>query len=100
MTGAELKESSLFQLAPLVCLKFRGLSKSKKNTKIASDASLCSYVATKEQCPEIFKSPQMSFAFCYVASHFGLDLINEDECNSILGYIERNLDLLIELTGQ
>ncbi|MDF7809721.1 hypothetical protein P4E94_19945, partial [Pontiellaceae bacterium B12219] len=65
ITGSSLSEENLFQLAPHVCLKFRSL-KNKKNEKLASDAALCSYVATKDQSPEIFESPQMSFAFCYL----------------------------------
>ncbi|MDF7809629.1 hypothetical protein P4E94_19480 [Pontiellaceae bacterium B12219] len=97
-TGAKLSEETLFQLAPIVCLKFRGIKNNKKNLKLASDASLSSYVATKEITPELFETPQMTFAFCYIGSHLGLDLLQEEMCLSILDHIEQNIQFLIQAT--
>jgi len=42
--------------------------------------------------------PQMAFAFCYVASHLGMDLVDEEEASQILDYVEHNLKHLVEMT--
>jgi cell division FtsZ-interacting protein ZapD len=31
--------------------------------------------------------PQIAFAFCHLASHFGLDFIDEDSVNSVMEFI-------------
>ena len=36
----------------------------------------------------------MGFAFCYVLAHYGLDLVNEEQCEKVLAYVEANLDQL------
>ena len=100
LVGEPTSEKDLFHLGPAVCLKFRGGSSSKSNLKRATDAALSSYVATKEIVGDLFDVPQMSFAFCYVASHLGLGLVNEEQSSEILDYVERNLPTLVELTGK
>ncbi|MEK6699189.1 MAG: hypothetical protein AABZ10_09130 [Nitrospirota bacterium] len=35
--------------------------------------------------------PQMAFAFCYIASHFGLGLLTDEEATGILEYVEDEL---------
>jgi len=55
-----------------VCLEFRGMERSKKNVKKVTEAALSSYVATLETAPDSMADPQMAFAFCYIASHFGM----------------------------
>ncbi len=96
--GQKIKPEDLFHLGPAVCLKFRGLEQTKSNLKKATDAALTSYVATKEVVGDLFDIPQMAFAFSYIASHYGLDLIGDDECVRILDYIEEKLGYLCELT--
>jgi hypothetical protein len=59
---------------------------------------LSSYVATKEIVGDLFDIPQMSFAFCYLASYFGLDLIEENLSKEILDFVESHLDNLVEMT--
>jgi len=98
LTGQPMRESDLFHLGPAVCLKFRGMKNSKPNLKRATDVALSSYVATREIVGDLFDVPLMSFAFCYVASHLGLDLVNEEECSEILDYVERNLKNLVKMT--
>ncbi|MBI4309580.1 MAG: hypothetical protein HY591_04540 [Candidatus Omnitrophica bacterium] len=61
------------------------------------EAALSSYVATKDNGRGELESPQMAFAFCYVASHFYLDLIAEDDGISILDFIAARKDELIRL---
>ena len=96
--GQEIEPKDLFHLGPPICLKFRGIKSSKKNLKKATDAALSSYVATKEIVGDLFDIPQMSFAFCYLASHFGLELIEENLSTKILDFVESHLGNLIEMT--
>jgi len=98
--GQNIKSENLFHLGPAVCLKFRGLEQTKSNLKTATDAALTSYVATKEIVGDLFDIPQMAFAFSYIASHYGLDLIGDKECTSILDYTEENISYLCELTQE
>lgn len=98
LAGQKIEPKDLFHLGPPVCLKFRGVKRSKKNLKRATEAALSSYVATKEIVGDLFDIPQMSFAFCYLASHFGLELIEENLSTEILDFVESRLDNLIAMT--
>lgn len=98
LVGQKIEPKDLFHLGPPVCLKFRGVKRSKKNLKRATEAALSSYVATKEIVGDLFDIPQMSFAFCYLASHFGLELIEENLSTEILDFLESRLDNLIAMT--
>jgi hypothetical protein len=98
--GQKITPEDLFHLGPSLCLKFRGLKRTKSNLKKATDAALTSYVATKEVVGDLFDIPQMSFAFSYIASHYGLDLMDENMSTKLLEYIEENLDQLINLTNK
>ena len=98
LVGQPMSDKDLFHLGPAVCLKFRGIESSEPNLKRATDAALSSYVATEELVGDLFDVPQMSFAFCYVSSHLGLNLVNEKESSGILDYVERNLETLIKIT--
>lgn len=88
----------LFHMAPGVCLKFRGIRRTKSALKKATDAALTSYVATQDQDEGALLVPQMAFAFCYVASHFGLGLLDERRSSELLGYLEENLEGLVRMT--
>ncbi len=96
----EINPKDLFHLAPSLCLKFRGIKRTKKNLKKATDAALASYVATEEAIDDLFDIPQMTFAFAYVASHYGLELIDQTTSTELLDYIETNLDELLDLTDE
>ena len=96
--GQKINPEDLFHLGPSLCLKFRGVKRTKTNFKKATEAALTSYVATKEIVGDLFDIPQMSFAFSYIASHYGLDLIDEYMSTNLLEYIEENLGDLINLT--
>ena len=97
--GVNITASELFHLAPAVCIQFRGLKQSRKNIKRATDAALSSYVATQDIPDGITKNPSMSFAFCYIASHYGLSLIQEDEANEIIQYFEGHQNQLEQLVS-
>ena len=98
LTGNKFEEKELFHLAPALCLKFRGIKTTEDNLKIATDAALSSFVATKDSVDNLFEIPQMAFAFCYLACHFGLDLVNKNTLSEAMGYIESKLDHLIKIT--
>ncbi len=89
--GSKITEHDLFQMAPSVCLKFRGIKNTKKTRKKATDAALTSYVVNKDKNP-ILLDPHMAFAFCYILSHYGLELVSETETEELLCYIEDNLE--------
>ncbi len=93
MAGVTIKKKDLFHLAPAVCLKFRGLEQ-KKNIKKVTESALSSYVATLDTAPDSMADPQMAFAFCYIASHFGLGLVTDEEATGILEYVEKHLEEL------
>jgi len=94
LLGRKLEEKDFFQLAPLVCLKFRGLP--KRFEKQATEAALSSYVAMESHNPEVLSKPHNAFAFAYLASHYGLDLVTEDEVTKIMNFIAVEQDRLAE----
>jgi hypothetical protein len=96
--GQEINPADLFHLGPAICLKFRGIKNTKRNLEKATETALTSYMATKEIVPDLFDIPQMSFAFSYIASHYGLDLVDEKLSAKLLDYIENNLKRLLDLT--
>jgi hypothetical protein len=42
----------------------------------------------RERRPKVLTTPEMAFAFCYVAAHYGLDLLDEEQASELLDYIE------------
>jgi hypothetical protein len=100
MVDHDMNVSDLFHLGPAVCLKFRGLKQSAANMKRATDAALSSYVATSNLDGGLLDTPQVAFAFCYIASHFGLGLIDEAAASEILDQIAEHADTLVRRTEQ
>jgi hypothetical protein len=98
--GQEINPEDLFHLGPAICLKFRGVKNTKRNLEKATEVALTSYVATKEIVGDLFDIPQMSFAFSYIASHYGLDLVDENLSTKLLEYIENNLKRLLDLINK
>ena len=98
LTGNKIEEKEFFHLAPSLCLKFRGIKTTKDNLKKATDAALSSFVATKDSVDNLFEISQMAFAFCYLASHFGLDLVDKHTLSEAMGYIESKMDYLVKIT--
>ena len=96
----DMTESDLFHLGPAVCLKFRGLKQSAANMRRATDAALSSYVATSELGDDLLDKPQVAFAFCYIASHFGLGLIDEATASEILDHVAEHAGALARRTAE
>ena len=98
LVGQAVKPEHLFHLGPLVCLKFRGLQRTRELLKKATDAALTSYVATKDGIPKALAVPQLAFAFADLASHFGLDLLDAEQAEAVMEYVEQNEAMLLALT--
>jgi len=87
ITGQPIEEKDLFHLAPAVCLKFRGVKPTKKKLNKVNEVALSSYVASRDSVGPILDDPHVSFAFCYLASHFALHLVDELEINEVMEHI-------------
>jgi hypothetical protein len=88
--GHRFGEEQLFHLAPAVALKFRGLAARSATLKRATDAALSSYVANQEPHGPVLQDPRLAFAFCYLASHYGLGLVTIATVETVMGFVERN----------
>ena len=91
MAGVDMTEDDLYHLAPATCLKFRGIKNTKKLLKQATESALSSLVATASFYKDVLLNPMLSFSFCYMSSHFGLDIIEEDLVNETMDYIEKKI---------
>ena len=60
--------------------------------------ALASYGASSDTHAEAFEFPEVAFAFCYLASHFGYGLISRDETGRILDYFMDHPDRLLTPT--
>ena len=87
--GEPFGEAQLFHLAPTLALKMRGLPRSARRLARATEAALASYIATRDVTPDVFARPHISFAFCYLASHHGLGLLDEAQTEEVMDYVER-----------
>ena len=87
---------NLFHLAPLVCLKFRGLDyRDEKLRKKVTEGALATYVANSS--PDgidhgLESRPLLAFAVCYITAHYVLDLIDEEQASAALDFCDENLD--------
>lgn len=95
--GRAPKHAQLFHLAPLIAVKMRGVAKSKSDK--ALEAALCSYVASTEAAPGLLTDPRLAFAFCYLASHFGLGLVSSAAVGRLMRFIENHPDQLDSAIG-
>jgi hypothetical protein len=94
LVGTEITDANLFHLAPLVCLKFRGMKLKGPEADRVIKVALANYVANSD--PEgighgLEQRPMMAFTLCYVAAHLALDLVDEQQAQAILNYCENHL---------
>lgn len=92
VAGVEITARELFHLAPIVCVKFRGIERTAKNLKIVTEAAMSSYVANEHVHGDTLEHSIMAFALCYVVSHYALGLIEEKSSEDVLRFIEQYLD--------
>jgi hypothetical protein len=96
LTGQRIKDGNLFHLAPLVCLKFRGLDYRDEELRgKVTEGALANYVANSD--PDgtdhgLESRSLLAFAVCYVTAHYVLDLIDEREAETVLEYCDQNMD--------
>lgn len=64
------------------------------SARSATEAALTSYVANKEGQSAALSGPQLAFAFCYLASHFGIGFVGAATVEMVMGYLEQNTGLL------
>ena len=96
LTGHPITDSNLFHLAPLVCMKFRGLDyRDEKLRREVTEGALANYVANSD--PDgidhgLVARPLLAFALCYVTAHHVLDLIDDREAATVLDFCDENMD--------
>jgi hypothetical protein len=91
LTGHPITATTLFHLAPLVCLKFRGRNTRGAEAKLVTETALANYVANADM-HGLESRPMLAFVICYVGAHLALDLLNEQDAEAILSYCEEYLD--------
>lgn len=96
--GVDPGESLLFHMAPRVALKFRG--RPKQQAEAATEAALCSYLASKEQVGDVLDDPHIAFAFCYLAAQFGLGIVSNQAINEVMVFIEEGDGILARAITQ
>ena len=96
LVGQRITDANLFHLAPLVCLKFRGLDHRDEDLrKKVTKGALANCVANSGPDASdhgLEQRPLLAFAVCYLTAHYVLDLIDEQETSTALDYCERKLD--------
>lgn len=97
LLGTPFDEGDLFHLAPMVALKFRGLPRTQAKIRRVTEAALASYVANRGEHEATLNDPRLSFAFCYLASHFGLGLLSVPDLEAIMQHVEENEAELVRL---
>lgn len=90
--GMKPDESLLFHMAPRVALKFRG--RLEQQAEAATEAALCSYIASKQHVGPALDDAHIAFAFCYLAAQFGLGIVSDQAINEIMMFIEEGGDTL------
>lgn len=95
LIGRRITDAHLFQLAPLVCLKFRGRKLAGREADRVTKTALANYVVNSD--PEgvdhgLGQKPLLAFAVCYVSAHLALGLVDEEEAGAVLGHCEGLLE--------
>jgi hypothetical protein len=96
LTGQRITDANLFHLAPLVCMKFRGLDhRDEELRKKVTEGALANYVANSD--PDgidhgLDQRPLLAFAMCYIAAHYVLDRIDEEQATAVLDHCDENMD--------
>jgi len=96
LTGQRVTDANLFHLAPLVCMKFRGLDhRDEELRKKVTEGALANYVANSD--PDgidhgLDQRPLLAFAMCYIAAHYVLDRIDEEQATAVLDHCDENMD--------
>ncbi|MDO8477822.1 MAG: hypothetical protein Q7W02_16820 [Candidatus Rokubacteria bacterium] len=90
VVGVRFGARELFHLAPAVAVKFRRFPSRSAALKRATEAALTSYVANLDSQAATLSDPRLAFAFSYLASHFGLGLVDMATVETVMGFVERH----------
>ncbi len=96
LTGHQITDANLFHLSPLVFMKFRGFNFRDEGLRTrVTEGALANYVANSD--PDgidhgLEQRPLMAFAMCYIAAHYVLDLVDEEQATAALDYCEEAMD--------
>ena len=91
LIGHPITDANLFHLAPLVCMKFRGLDhRDEELRRKVTEGTLTNYVANSD--PDgidhgLESRSLLALAVCYVTTHYVLDLIDEREAETVLSFL-------------
>lgn len=88
IASKKIKQKDLFHLAPAITIKFRGMKRTKRLLDKVTEGALASYIANEESHKESLASPIISFAFCYLASHYALGLVTDENVGILMNAIE------------
>jgi hypothetical protein len=99
-SGQELTDLDLCLLAPYIAVRNRGLEDDKEMTRRAKEAALSSYAANKDHPDGALKVPEMAFAFCYLAGHFGLGLVDAQKVDEYFRKLEGCREEFLEYVRQ
>ena len=94
LAGASFGADELFHLGPVTALKLRGIRRSKRTVREITEAALASYVVTESEGAGSLTDPRVAFAFTYLASHFALNLLTEQQVAELMDYIESHPEAL------
>jgi hypothetical protein len=96
LTGQRITDANLFHLAPLVCMKFRGLDyRDEALRRKVTEGALANYVADSD--PDgidhgLESRPLLAFAVCYVTAHYVLDIIDDREAETVLDFCDQHME--------
>jgi len=94
LVGTAFGVAELFHLGPATALKFRGMRQSKRSGREITEAALASYVATATEGAGSLTDSRVAFAFTYLATHFVLNLVTEEQVAELMDYIESHPEKL------
>ena len=95
LLSRRITDAKLFHLAPLMCLKYRGLDfRDEELRRKVTEGALANYVVNSDAegiDHGLTTRPLLAFAVCFVTAHYVLDLIDNEETEALLDYCEQNL---------
>jgi hypothetical protein len=94
LVGASFGSDELFHLGPVTALKVRGIRRSKRSEREITEAALGSYVVTESEGAGSLADARVAFAFTYLATHFALNLLTEQQVAELMDYIESHPEAL------
>jgi hypothetical protein len=94
LLGTPFGAAQLFHLGPLTAFKFRGIRRTKRIEREITEAAIGSYVVNESEGEGSLTDPRVAFAFTYLASHFALDLLSEEQVGELMDYIESHPEAL------